>query len=104
MQTLQTYVSQDYTLVYFHYGLNSKNKPSLKWLVQAYKAFDRNYKKNLQALYLVHPTSFLKFVSQLFKPLISAKFGRKLNYIFSLEELNTHIRTSNLDIPQEVIE
>ncbi|CAH0546232.1 unnamed protein product [Brassicogethes aeneus] len=103
-KTLENYVQQDYSLVYFHYGLSSKNKPSLGWLVQAYKAFDRNYKKNLKALYLVHPTSFLKFVSQLFRPLISAKFGRKLNYINSLKELDEHIKINILDIPHEVIE
>ncbi|KAJ8948856.1 hypothetical protein NQ318_013509 [Aromia moschata] len=102
--TLESYVKQDYSLIYFHYGLSSKNKPSLGWLVQAYKAFDRNYKKNLKALYLVHPTSFLKFVSQIFRPLISAKFGKKLNYIHTLRELNLVIPIEKLDIPNEVIE
>lgn len=103
-QTLESYVKQDYCLIYFHYGLSSKNKPSLGWLVQAYKAFDRNYKKNLKALYLVHPTNFLKFVSQIFRPLISAKFGKKINYINTLKELNEQISLDKLDIPQEVIE
>ncbi|XP_060521020.1 rho GTPase-activating protein 8 isoform X2 [Cylas formicarius] len=102
--TLENYVKQDYSLIYFHFGLNSKNKPSLGWLVQAYKAFDRNYKKNLKALYLVHPTSFLKFVSQIFRPLISAKFGKKLNYINSLKELNDFVPVDKLDIPSAIIE
>uniref|UniRef100_A0A8D0HSI7 Rho GTPase activating protein 8 n=1 Tax=Sphenodon punctatus TaxID=8508 RepID=A0A8D0HSI7_SPHPU len=30
--TLDQYVENDYTVVYFHYGLNSRNKPSLSWL------------------------------------------------------------------------
>lgn len=33
----------DYILVYFHYGLRSSNKPSLKWLREAYGEFDRKY-------------------------------------------------------------
>lgn len=102
--TLDQYVNQDYSLIYFHFGLTSKNKPSLGWLVQAYKAFDRNYKKNLKALYLVHPTNFLKIVSQIFRPLISAKFGKKINYIQSLNELNSVVPVGKLDIPQEIIE
>lgn len=101
---MESYVKQDYSLIYFHYGLSSKNKPSLGWLVQAYKAFDRNYKKNLKALFLVHPTNFLKFVSQIFRPLISAKFGKKLNYIHTLKELNEFIPIEYLDIPQEIQE
>ncbi|CAG2065353.1 unnamed protein product, partial [Timema podura] len=70
MYTLDKYVEQDYSLVYFHYGLTSKNKPSLSWLWQAYRAFDRKYKKNLKALYLVHPTNFIRVVWQLFKAAI----------------------------------
>lgn len=70
MYTLDKFVEQDYSLVYFHYGLTSKNKPTLSWLWQAYREFDRKYKKNLKALYLVHPTSFIKVVWQLFKAVI----------------------------------
>lgn len=39
--TLDQYVENDYTLVYFHFGLNSRNKPSFGWLRQAYNEFDR---------------------------------------------------------------
>ena len=49
-------VDLDYTIVYFHYGLRSNNKPPLKWLHRAYQMLDRRYKKNLKALFLVHPT------------------------------------------------
>lgn len=70
MYTLDKFVEQDYSLVYFHYGLTSKNKPTLSWLWHAYRAFDRKYKKNLKKLYLVHPTGFIKLVWQLFKAVI----------------------------------
>ncbi|KAH7940228.1 hypothetical protein HPB52_022548 [Rhipicephalus sanguineus] len=71
MHTLDQFVESDYTLVYFHHGLSSKNKPSLGWLWTAFRAFDRKYKKNLKALYLVHPTGFVKILYQLFRPYIS---------------------------------
>jgi Rho GTPase-activating protein 1 len=70
MATLDRFVEEDYSLVYFHYGLTGKNKPPLSWLWQAYKQFDRKYKKNLKALYLVHPTNFIRVVWQLFKAVI----------------------------------
>jgi len=125
-------VEQDYSLVYFHHGLNSKNKPPLSWLWQAYRAFERKYKKNLKALYLVHPTNFIKLTFQLFKPVIryilrfyrlvlygvfrfpyhvyglffeySAKFGRKVVYINCLYELKQHIKLDQLCIPEPVYE
>nr|XP_045007461.1 rho GTPase-activating protein 8 isoform X3 [Jaculus jaculus] len=74
--TLDHYVENDYTIVYFHYGLNSQNKPSLGWLQSAYKEFDRKYKKNLKALYVVHPTSLIKVLWSIFRPLI--RYDEKL--------------------------
>ena len=102
MHTLDQYVEQDYSLVYFHYGLNSKNKPPVSWLWSAYKALDRKYKKNLKALYLVHPTNFIRVVYNLFKPAISAKFGRKVLYVNYLHELNQHLNLNQLPIPSSV--
>ncbi|KAJ8868027.1 hypothetical protein PR048_031836 [Dryococelus australis] len=104
MYTLDKYVEQDYSLVYFHYGLTSKNKPSLSWLWQAYRAFDRKYKKNLKALYLVHPTNFIRVVWQIFRAAISAKFGRKIMYVNYLHELKQHLDLDQLSIPQPVVE
>lgn len=100
--TLDRYVENDYTIVYFHYGLNSRNKPSLSWLQSAYKEFDRKYKKNLKALYVVHPTNFIKVLWNIFKPLISHKFGKKVSYMNYLGDLRDHLKYDQLNIPEEV--
>ncbi|KAL4717616.1 hypothetical protein ACJJTC_000765 [Scirpophaga incertulas] len=104
MFTLDKYVEQDYSVVYFHYGLTSNNKPSLSWLWKAYKAFDRKYKKNLKALYLVHPTNFIRIVWQMLKPAISVKFGRKMMYVNYLHELQQQLDLDKLSIPVPVLE
>ncbi|KAL7982748.1 hypothetical protein Chor_010346 [Crotalus horridus] len=101
--TLEQYVESDYTLVYFHYGLNSRNKPSLSWLQSAYKEFERKYKKNLKALYIVHPTNFIRIIWNIFKPLISHKFGKKVFYLNYLSDLKDHLKYEHLNIPEEVI-
>uniref|UniRef100_K7GEN0 Rho GTPase activating protein 8 n=1 Tax=Pelodiscus sinensis TaxID=13735 RepID=K7GEN0_PELSI len=101
--TLDQYVENDYTLVYFHYGLNSRNKPSLTWLQSAYKEFDRKYKKNLKALYVIHPTNFIKILWNIFKPLISHKFGKKITYLNYLSDLREHLKYDQLNIPEDVI-
>ncbi|XP_034296229.1 rho GTPase-activating protein 8 [Pantherophis guttatus] len=101
--TLEQYVESDYTLVYFHYGLNSQNKPSLSWLQSAYKEFDRKYKKNLKALYIVHPTNFIRIIWNIFKPLMSHKFGKKVIYLNYLSDLRDHLKYEHLNIPEEVI-
>uniref|UniRef100_A0A8C5MJ55 Rho GTPase activating protein 1 n=1 Tax=Leptobrachium leishanense TaxID=445787 RepID=A0A8C5MJ55_9ANUR len=101
--TLDQYVESDYTLVYLHHGLTSENKPSLGWLRDAYREFDRKYKKNIKALYIVHPTMFIKTLLILFKPLISFKFGRKIFYASYLNELEEHLKLNQLGIPKEVL-
>ncbi|XP_067674547.1 rho GTPase-activating protein 8-like isoform X1 [Haliotis asinina] len=102
--TLDQYVEEDYVIVYFHYGLSSRNKPKLSWLMQAYKEFDRKYKKNLKALYLVHPTNFIKILWNIFKPFISVKFGRKMMYVDYLMELKNHLHFDQLSVPPPVLE
>ena len=104
MYTLNQFVENDYCVVYFHYGLNSRNKPKLSFLYQAYRAFDRRYKKNLKALFLVHPTNFIRIVWQIFKPIISIKFGRKMRYVNYLNELEQFMHLEQLLIPKQVLE
>ncbi|XP_048006521.1 rho GTPase-activating protein 1 [Leguminivora glycinivorella] len=104
MSTLDKYVEQDYSLVYLHCGLTRSNKPPTSWLWKAYKAFDRKYKKNLKALYLVHPTNFIRIVMQMLKPVISVKFGQKVMYFNYLHELHPHVDLDKLRIPQQVLE
>ncbi|XP_043562163.1 rho GTPase-activating protein 1 isoform X1 [Chiloscyllium plagiosum] len=98
--TLDKYVESDYSVVYFHYGLNSQNKPSFAWLLEAYKEFDRKYKKNIKALYIVHPTRFIKALLVVFKPIISMKFGRKILYVNHLGELEQYLKCERMVIPQ----
>lgn len=104
MHTLDAYVDIDYSLVYFHHGLTSKNKPPLRWLWEVYKALDRRYKKNLKTLFLVHPTNFIRVVWNFFKPIISVKFGRKVQYVNYLHELEHSMSLEQLPIPKQVIE
>eukprot|EP00063_Salmo_salar_P067251 XP_014042086.1 PREDICTED: rho GTPase-activating protein 8-like [Salmo salar] len=103
MYTLDQYVESDYTVVYFHHGLRSNNKPSLHWLRNAYREFDRKYKKNLKALYVVHPTNFIRIIWNIFQPLISHKFGKKLTYVNYLAELRDHLSWDQLIIPPDVL-
>ncbi|VDL19310.1 unnamed protein product [Hymenolepis diminuta] len=101
-KTLEQYVANDYSLVYFHYGLTNAKKPPLKWLMQAYRGFDRNFKKNLKALYIVHPTSLVLFIIKFFKPIISRKFGQKINFVNELSELSADMHLDQIPIPQQV--
>ncbi|KAI3384599.1 hypothetical protein SNEBB_000081 [Seison nebaliae] len=101
---LSDHVVNDYILIYFHFGMTSQNKLPFRWLIHAYKSLDRNFKKNMKSLYIVHPTSFIKFLHTLFKPIISYKFGKKLFYISDVEALATIVRLEELTIPEKILQ
>jgi len=101
-QTLDRYVESDYSLVYFHHGLNSSNKPNFSWLVDAYREFDRKYKKNLKTMFIVHPSMMIKVIYNIFRPVISAKFGRKIRYCNYLNDMSDVIQLKQIIIPDAV--
>ncbi|CAI5440837.1 unnamed protein product [Caenorhabditis angaria] len=100
-------VDQDYTIIYFHYGLRSHNKPPVRFLFQAYKALDRRFKKNLKALYVVHPTRFIRIIFGLFKGFISNKFENKFHYVMCIDDLERSLEievTNRLNLAQPIKE
>lgn len=88
--------------MYFHQGLKEDNKPSAQFLWNSYKELDRNFRKNLKNLYVVHPTWFIRVIWNFFSPFISEKFRKKLVYISSLDELRQALGLSKLKLPDNI--
>lgn len=101
-RTFDQYVEMDYVIIYFHHGLNSLNRPSYGWLMRAYRHIDRKYKKNLKALYIVHPTIWIQLLWPVLRSIISSKFSSKAVYIDRLGQLADYVYLENLNIPPEV--
>ncbi|XP_065190519.1 rho GTPase-activating protein 1-like [Sycon ciliatum] len=100
--TLDNIVESDYTLVYFHHGLRSSNKPGMKWAIRVYRELDRSYKKNVKKMIIMHPTSFVRILLTAFKPVVSVKFGRKLAMMSRLSELETVLYLDQLEVPDAI--
>lgn len=99
---LECHVESEYTLVYLHHGFKSSSQPSYNWIAKVYKMLDRKFKKNLKALYIVHPTMLFKILWQFIRPIISSKFIKKITYCNALKDLGNYLDLSNLNIPEEV--
>lgn len=69
--TLDQYVESDYTLLYLHHGLTSDNKPSLSWLRDAYREFDRKWVQGPGGRWLWSP----QLCQVLGCPLLARKLG-----------------------------
>lgn len=101
---MEPYVQNDYVIVYFHQGLKEDNKPSIPFLWNSYKDLDRNFRKNLKKLYVVHPTLFIRLIWNFFRPFISEKFKNKLIYISNLDELRQSLGLNQLKLPENIYE
>lgn len=104
LHTLDQYVENDYSIVYFHFGLTSKNKPSISRVIQLYHELDRKYRKNIKALFIVHPSNTIKLLWATLAKIFSPKFSRKLYYITHLSALGEHVHLDQIDIPPQVKE
>ncbi|CAO3617267.1 unnamed protein product [Cunninghamella echinulata] len=99
---LDEFVESDYVLIFF--SSPARYRPSWLWLIKAYRALDRRYKKNLKALYVVHLTRSYQIIFDLANKITSPKFARKLRYLSSLDELKQLIHVAENMIPQPVID
>ncbi|XP_014681817.1 PREDICTED: uncharacterized protein LOC106821494 [Priapulus caudatus] len=118
INTLEQLVAEDYMLVYLHSGSVGNNMPRFSWLKRCYQMIDRRYdyddprcyrvgtmmplRKNLKALYLVHPTFWLKTIVIMCRPFISHKFWNKLKFIYTLKQLDENIPMDYVYVPDQV--
>uniref|UniRef100_A0A8C4YED2 BCL2 interacting protein like n=1 Tax=Gopherus evgoodei TaxID=1825980 RepID=A0A8C4YED2_9SAUR len=56
-------------------------------------------RKNLKAMIIVHPTWYIKALMVVFRPFLSSKFGRKVQFVDSLWELSQQIPLEQVHIP-----
>ncbi|XP_054854298.1 bcl-2/adenovirus E1B 19 kDa-interacting protein 2-like protein [Eublepharis macularius] len=98
--TLELMVAENYTLVCLN-GATPRNRvPSFTWIRQCYQTIDRRLRKNLKSLILVHSTWYVKALMALFRPFISSKFSRKVQFVNSLGELAQLIPLEQAHIPE----
>ncbi|KAJ1734175.1 hypothetical protein LPJ61_001213 [Coemansia biformis] len=97
---LDDYVESDYTVVLF--AANAQYKPSVRWLYAAYRRLGRKYKKNLKALYIVHPAKWVQVVMTAMNAVLSPKFARKVKWVDTLSELAQAVPINQINIPPEV--
>ncbi|KAG0262398.1 hypothetical protein BG011_010195 [Mortierella polycephala] len=97
---LEQFVENDYTVVMFSGG--AIYRPGWGWLFKAYRSLSRRYKKNLKALYIVHPSTWPRLILGTMNAVISPKFGAKVHYIDNLSHLAKVVPLNQINIPAAV--
>jgi len=98
-------VDNDYVVVYLHSFMENKSKPEFSWLEQIYSQIDIRYNNHLRAIYIIHPTFWLKLVKGFFSTFIGkTDFWNKLIYVDKIIDLFDIIDPNQLVIPGEILE
>ncbi|KAF9431687.1 hypothetical protein BGZ76_011837 [Entomortierella beljakovae] len=80
----------------------ARYRPGWKWLFKAYGSLNRRFKKNLKALYIVHPSTWPRLILGTMNAVISPKFGAKVHYIDNLSHLARSVPLDQIRIPAAV--
>ena len=97
---LREYVENDYTLVLFNSPV--QHKPSIMWMIKAYRSLGRSYRKNLKSMVIVHPTSWTRIIVNALKSIVSPKFGKKLAYVESIEDAAALIPINQIPLTDSI--
>jgi len=100
VHTIDLSVLDSYEIVYF--SARGSNQPGHEWMRKCYDMVERRLKKNLHTLYIVHPDFWFKTMVRFYKPFMSSKFSRNIEFIKSLRELKRHMSLEYIFIPDEV--
>jgi len=102
IKRLNNVVENDYVLVLFCSDMIYK--PSWSLVIQTYKTLDRDFKKNLKALYIVHPSFWTRIFVATFTKILSPKFSKKIIWISCLHHLSRYIPYREITIPLKIFE
>lgn len=94
-------VNSFYSIIYI--VVSGGNKPSLNWLRKLYQIVPRKYKKNLCNLYILNPTFWIRTAILFFRPFISSKFWKKLQYIYDIKEFNAWFSPDQIKFPPQAL-
>ncbi|KAH0628598.1 hypothetical protein JD844_009953 [Phrynosoma platyrhinos] len=97
-------VVKEYVIVYFHTLTNTYNHLDSDFLKKLFDIVDFKYKRNLKALYIVHPTFRSKVSTWFFTTFTVSGLKDKVHHVESLQQLFTTIPPEQIDFPPFVLE
>lgn len=95
---------KEYVLVYFHTLTSEYNHLDSDFLKKLYDVVDIKYKRNLKAVYFVHPTFRSKVSTWFFTTFSVSGLKDKIHHVDSLQQLFSAISPEQIDFPPFVLE
>ncbi|GAM26558.1 hypothetical protein SAMD00019534_097330 [Acytostelium subglobosum LB1] len=64
------------------------------------EVFSRKYKKNIDKMFIVHPSAYTRAVVYFMRAFTSRKLKRKIHEVYNWKQLATYIDTENIALPE----
>ena len=101
---MDSLVNQSYRFVYFHTLSEDSNYFSQEFFESLYNLCEDKYKQNLNALYIIHPYFWFKVQAYKFLYFTAHEIRDRVWMVNSLKELCQHLGTTQLEIPQFILD
>ncbi|KAK9386069.1 hypothetical protein V1515DRAFT_616789 [Lipomyces mesembrius] len=90
----------DYSIIFFAGG--GSHRPSWPWMIQTYSKLDRDLRKSLKRLYIVHENWWVRTIMEMVAGTVSGKFRKKAVHVPNLTALGHHLDIRFVSIPLAV--
>ncbi|CAL9146853.1 unnamed protein product [Musa hybrid cultivar] len=104
IKELEPLIQKPYSIVYIHSAASLQVQPDLGWMKRLQQILGRKHKRNLHAIYVLHPTLGLRtavFALQLF---VDGEVWKKVVYVDRLLQLFRYVPREQLTIPDFVFQ
>ncbi|XP_022734507.1 protein GDAP2 homolog isoform X2 [Durio zibethinus] len=97
-------IKKPYTIVYFHSAASLQIQPDLGWMRRLQQILGRKHQRNLQAIYVLHPTLHLKAAIFALQMFVDNVVWKKVVYFDRLLQLFRYVPREQLTIPDFVFQ
>ncbi|XP_054164230.1 protein GDAP2 homolog [Oppia nitens] len=104
IRLLDPIVTKEYIVIYFHSMTQKENIPSISFVQNVYNLLGYEYKKNLKAFYLIHPSFWCRLIVWWFTTFNATILKRKLFCIGGVEYLKNVVSLQKLQVPSFVMD
>ncbi|XP_051122105.1 uncharacterized protein LOC127245323 [Andrographis paniculata] len=97
-------IQKPYTIVYFHSAASLQMQPDLGWMKRLQQILGQKHRRNLHAIYVLHPTFGLKSAIFGLQLLVDNVVWKKVIYVDRLLQLFRYVPREQLTIPDFVFQ
>uniref|UniRef100_A0A0D9XK66 Macro domain-containing protein n=1 Tax=Leersia perrieri TaxID=77586 RepID=A0A0D9XK66_9ORYZ len=104
VKEFESLIQKPYSIVYFHSAASLQPQPDLGFMKRLQQILGRKHQRNLQAIYVLHPTLGLRTAILAMQMFVDGEVWKKVVYVDRLVHLFRYVPREQLTIPDFVFQ